>query len=119
MRSLPQAAPSTRFKRSTRAWLLWLCLALGLVHSMGIWHAYSHSPVEAGDSSIPKQHAAGGAACGLCVGLAGLGTGAPAAQPHLRLQQFEHQPPIFASPVQQQSPQLRPYAIRAPPLVPA
>lgn len=112
----PPFARLSAVARSTRAWLAWLALALALAHSVGAWHPYSHSVDEAADLSSFKH--AGGAACGICVAVAAMGSG-PAAQPTLHLHHFTQAAPVFDLPFEQRSPQRRPYAIRAPPVLTA
>lgn len=116
MRSSPRLAPSHGLAHATRAWLFWLALALAAAHSMAAWHAYSHSIAESAAASPDKQHVVSDP-CGLCIAVAGIGGGA-GAQPALKLQQFAQEAPPSAHPVaQQQAPQRRPYAIRAPPFL--
>lgn len=104
--------------RATRAWLLWLALALAAAHSLAAWHAYTHSIAETANRSSDKQHAAADP-CGLCVAVAGIG-GATGSQPVLHLHQFEQQAPLPMRPAARpQLPQRQPYAIRAPPVLAA
>lgn len=114
MSSSSRFAPSHGLAHATRAWLFWLALALAAAHSVAAWHAYTHGIAESIPASADKKHGASDP-CGLCIAVAGIG-GAPGAQPTLQLQQFEHEAPLPArAVVQQQAPQHRPYAIRAPP----
>lgn len=100
--------------RATRAWLLWLALALVAAHSLAAWHAYTHGIAETPSRSSDKQHA-GADPCGLCIAVAGIG-GGPTAQPMVHLHQSAQQAPLPMRPAaRQQLPQLQPYAIRAPP----
>jgi hypothetical protein len=104
--------------RATRAWLLWLALALVAAHSLAAWHAYTHSIAETASRSSDKQHA-GADPCGLCIAVSGIG-GAAAAQPMLHLHRFAQQAPLpMRSAARQQLPQRQPYAIRAPPVLAA
>jgi hypothetical protein len=103
--------------RATRAWLLWLALALVAAHALAAWHPYTHSIAESVDRSGGKQHVAD--PCALCLAIAGIG-GGPTAQPTLHLHQFAQQAPLPMRPaVRPQLPQLQPYAIRAPPVLTA
>lgn len=114
---MSQLATSHGMARATRAWLLWLALALVAAHSLAAWHPYTHSIAESVGQSSGKQHAAD--PCGLCIAVAGIG-GAPTAQPMVHLHQFTQQAPLPMRPAaRQQLPQLHPYAIRAPPVLPA
>lgn len=101
--------------RVARAWLLWLALALTAAHSIANWHAYTHSPAEAAQSSSTEKHA-GSAVCGLCIAVAGIGGAAPGSL-SLAVPVLDGQASLLVAHVAQH-PSLphRPYAIRAPPL---
>jgi len=101
--------------RAARGWLLWLALALAAAHSMATWHAYTHSPAEAAQSSSTEKHA-GSAVCGLCIAVAGIGGAAPG-HSSIAMPVADGQAPLpVAHVARHPSLQHRPYAIRAPPL---
>ncbi len=112
-----QSSPSTTLHglaRAGRAWLLWLALALAAAHSLAAWHSYSHNLAEGDVYSLGKKQAAS-EACGICIAIAGIAGGTPAApswQPE-RFAQPAPDPTAVATP--HPAPQRRPYAIRAPP----
>ncbi len=65
-------------------WLVWLALLLPIAQSGAIWHAYSHSPLEAGgfEGDNGDKAAPAAAQCDLCLTAAGVSGGAlPAATP--------------------------------------
>jgi hypothetical protein len=112
----PAARPAIAAARGARRWLLWLALVLAAAHCLATWHVYSHSPAQQAERPAKTGHA-GPDSCVVCLAAAGIG-GAPAAPP-MWLLTAANQPRPAPLPAldPQQSPTLRPYAIRAPPLL--
>jgi hypothetical protein len=116
MAPLPSVLALHRNSRLLRVALLWLAVVVALAQTLAVAHASSHGPHET-TSQAAEKHPGGLAHCLSCIVAAAIG-GAP--------------PPAFAMPlaipvdpprtgvslpVFHAAPQLRPYAIRAPPVL--
>ena len=108
-------APATLYGlRLGRTVLLWLAVAMALAQVVAIRHAYSHPPGESSRQSGGK-HPGGLAQCEACIAAVALGTAAPPPVPLLFAPLAQQLPQLLAPTDQTVAPQLRPYAIRAPP----
>ena len=116
MLSRPFDPASSRANRLARTALLWLALVLALAQTVAVSHAYTHSPTEAGTLSGSK-HPGGLAHCDACIAAVALAGGAPPPAPLLFAAAAHPQPHGAAPAAQSLAPQLRPYAIRAPPAI--
>ena len=94
--------------------LVWLAIMVALAQVVAIRHAYSHTPGESSRQSSGK-HPAGLAQCEACIAAGALGTAAPPAVPQQYAPLARQLPQLVAPAHQLIAPQLRPYAIRAPP----
>lgn len=77
-------------------WLVWLALLLPVAQSGAIWHAYSHSPLEAGGFEDDKgdKGAPAAAPCDLCLTASGVSGGAlPAATTEAAVSAARHAVP--------------------------